>query len=313
MSDPPSSLSLAQLEAQTILTHLLFQLSSPSSKYYPRYGQWIERHPHLPAYLFHTIRPQVWTFLQNRWSLDALKLISGDLRSDSRAIYLNGVLGLDKRVRVYVGQSMSLRQRVAQHLNFRYRRDNPSLHYHALQYSVYNAIAVLAVLPAAVEKPELVMNVLEMWMCLVFRTLPEESLSEWLPSDGTINTARKEGKEGLFGGLNIACPVDQGVKNRTWVDLSKSEDPLVREYLETARKSSGVQSVKKEEEDKPAQHEVVQRKERYKAKAKRYRESDDGGIIVPPWLVFGVVAVVAGFFLLKSNGGPQPSPRPRWR
>ena len=162
------------------------------------------------------------------------------------------------------------------------------------------------------DQPELVMNVLEMWMCLVFRTLPEESLQEWLPRDGTINTARKEGKEGMFGGLNIASPVDQGEKNRTWVDLSKSEDPLVREYLETARKSSGVQLVKKEEE-KPAQREVAQRKEKYKAKAKRYRERDYGDIIVSPWLVFGAVAVVAGFFLLRSNGGPGPKLKPQWR
>jgi hypothetical protein len=250
MFDLPANLSLAQLEAQTILTHLLSQISSPESKYYSRYGKWVERHPCLSDYCFRLTRPQVWTFLQNRWSLDALKLISGDLRYEGRAIYLNGVLGLDKRLRNYIGQSFNLRQRIAQHLNFRYRRDNPSLHYYALQYSIYNAIGVLAVLPMGnatlpgMDAPDLLLNVLEMWMCLVFRSLPEESLREWLPSDDTINPARKEGKEGVVGGLNIALPIDQGEKSRSWVDLGESDDPLIREYMESGRKNSGVQLVK---------------------------------------------------------------------
>jgi hypothetical protein len=314
MSNLPTNLSLAQLEAQTTLTHLLSQISSPESKYYPRYGKWVERHPQLPNYCFRLVRPQVWTFLQNRWSLDALKLISGDLRFEGRAIYLNGVLGLDKRLRTYIGQSMNLRQRIAQHLNFRYRRDNPSLHYHALQYSIYNSIGVLAVLPMGnatlpgMDAPDLLLNVLEMWMCLVFRSLPEESLREWLPSDGTIDPARKEGKEGVVGGLNIALPLDQGEKSRNWVDLSESEDPLVREYLETTRKSSGVQLVKEEEGSARGKEYV---KKEYVKKARKYRQREDTDIRVPRWLVFGAVAAIAGLFLLNSKSGPQP--RPRWR
>jgi hypothetical protein len=316
MFDLPATLSPAQLEAQTILAHMLSQISSPDSKYYPRYGRWVERHPRLSEFCLRTIRPQVWTFLQHRWSLDALKLISGDLRFEGRAIYLNGILGLDKRLRTYVGQSMNLRQRVAQHLNFRYRRDNPSLHYHALQYSIYNAMGVLAVLPSpgmgnatlpGMDVPDLLLNVLEMWMCLIFRSLPESSLQDWLPSDGTINTAQKEAREGVVGGLNIALPLDHGERSRTWVDLSESEDPLVSEYLETTRKNSGVLLVKKEEEDdSPAQ-----RRKAYAGKARRYRERGGRDIHVSPWLVLGAMAVVAGLFLLNSKGGPQP--RPRWR
>jgi hypothetical protein len=311
MFDLPQALSPAHLEAQTILTHILSQISSPDSKYYPKYGTWVERHPNLPDFCLRTIRPQVWTFLQNRWSLDALKLISGDLRFEGRALYLNGVLGLDKRLRIYIGQSNNLRQRVAQHLNFRYRRDNPSLHYHALQYSIYNTIGVLAVLPPpnvnapGMDAPDLLQNVLEMWLCLLFRSLPQESLEEWLPHDGTIKTARKEAREGVVVGLNIALPLDQGEKSRNWVDLSESEDALVREYLETGKKSSGVHLVRKEKEEEDVDTPVMRRKA-YAKKARGYRGERDTEISVSPWLVLGGMAVVAGLFLLSSKGGSQP-------
>jgi hypothetical protein len=219
---------------------------------------------------------------------------------------------------VYIGQSNNLRQRVAQHLNFRYRRDNPSLHYHALQYSIYNTIGVLAVLPPpnanapGMDAPDLLQNVLEMWFCLLFRSLPEQSLEEWLPSDNTINKARKEAREGVVGGLNIALPLDQGEKSRTWVDLSESEDVLVRQYLETSRQSSGVLLVKKEKEDKEEDESPAMRRKAYARKARGYRKGK-AEISVSPWLVLGGMAVVAGLLLLSSKGGPQPRPRPRWR
>ncbi|KAJ4991288.1 hypothetical protein SVAN01_03186 [Stagonosporopsis vannaccii] len=238
MNDLTTQYSPAQIEAQEILRHIIASLSNPASKYYNRYCKWLERHPRLDDFCFRCIRPQVWSYLNGRWSLDALKLIAGDLRADTRAIYLNGILGLDKSVRIYIGQASSLRPRIAQHLNFRYRRDNPSLHYHALQSSIYNAIGVLAVLPSpnmgghalpGMDDPALLLNLLEMWMGLVFRTLPTAMMEEWMPGD--ISPNRKEGKEGVFGGLNIRCPLDQGDIKACWVDLSESDDPLVREYV----------------------------------------------------------------------------------
>ena len=86
MNDLPSQLSPPQLEAQQILQHLLSKLKDPESRYYARYGRWLERHPRLDDFCLRCIRPQVWTYLNGRWSLDALKLIGGDLRSDTRAI-----------------------------------------------------------------------------------------------------------------------------------------------------------------------------------------------------------------------------------
>jgi hypothetical protein len=302
MNDLPSQLSPAQTEAQRILDHLLTKLKDPESKHYHRYGRWIERHPKLNDFCLRTIRPQVWSYLPGRWSLDALKNIGGDLKSDSRAIYLNGILGLDKRVRIYIGQASSLRPRVAQHLNFRYRRDNPSLHYHALQNSIYNAIGTLAVLPSqgmgnhtlpGMDEPALLLNVLEMWMCLVFRSLPAELLCEWIP-DG-VDPARKAGKEGVFGGLNIRSPLDQGDSKAEWIDLSESNDPLVREYV-------GARVVKNEGLN--VEDEVNLRKREYAERARKLNQGRNEVVVTANTLLVFGVGLALGLALMKGFGVP---------
>jgi hypothetical protein len=223
--------------------------------------------------------------------------------TNARSIYLNGILGQDKRVRIYVGQASSLRTRIAQHLNFRYRRDNPSLHYCALQRSVYNAIGVLAVLPSpgmgghalpGMDDPGLLLNVLEMWMGLVFKSLPASMLEEWLP-DGVSKA--KEGKEGVFGGLNIRCPLDQGDSKSEWIDLSESDDPLVREYLSVdAAKASEVQD--------GAQEKVEKRKKEYAEKARKMNQGQrDLGVSANTLIAFSM-GVVLGFALMKGLSGP---------
>lgn len=304
MNDLPSQLSPAQLEAQKILEHLLAKLKDPEQTHYTRYGKWVERHPELPNFIFRSIRPQVWSYLSGRWSLDALKTIGGDLRSDARAIYLNGVLGLDKRVRIYIGQASSLRPRIAQHLNFRYRRDNPSLHYHAIQNSIYNAIGSLAILPSlsmgnhtlpGMDAPDLLSNVMEMWMCLVFRSLPVQVMEEWIPEG--VDKGRKEGKEGVFGGLNIRSPLDQGNSRAEWIDLSDSDDPLVREYM-------GVGTVKNEsmelEEDV-----VAKRKREYAAKTRKLNQTHSEVKVTANTLIVFGVGIALGLALMKGFGAPM--------
>ncbi|KAF2996626.1 hypothetical protein E8E13_002168 [Curvularia kusanoi] len=267
MNDIPADLSPSQKEAQAILRHLLSRLKDPDSKYYAR-----------------------------------LKLIAGDLRADSRAVYLNGILGLDKRVRIYVGQASSLRQRIAQHLNFRYRRDNPSLHYHALQASIYNAIGVLAILPSpnmgghtlpGMDDPGLLLNVLEMWMGLVFRTLPAEMLEDWMPNG--VSPARREGKEGLFGGLNIRSPLDQGESKSDWIDLSDSDDILIREYVNFG--------LGQNEAHTRLHNDTEKRKKDYAEKARKRNQTEKGdGIAANTILAFGM-GVVLGFALVKGFSG----------
>jgi hypothetical protein len=206
-------------------------------------------------------------------------------------------------VRIYVGQATSLRARVAQHLNFRYRRDNPSLHYHALQASIYNAIGVLAVLPSpnmgghalpGMDDPGLLMNVLEMWMGLVFRTLPASVLEGWMPEG--VSPARREGKEGLFGGLNIRSPLDQGDSRSDWVDLSESDDPLVREYA-----GSGIT---KNKEHDSLQNDIEKRKKEYAERARKMNRVGNEGVSVNTIVVFGM-GVVLVFALVKGFSGPM--------
>lgn len=71
MNDIPAELSPSQIEAQGILRHLLSRLKDPDSKYYARYGRWLNRHPRLDDICFRCVRPQVWSYLNGRWSLDA--------------------------------------------------------------------------------------------------------------------------------------------------------------------------------------------------------------------------------------------------
>lgn len=300
MGDSPPKLSAGQIEAQEVLRHLLSRLKDPESKYYARYGEWVERHPRLDDFCLLCIRPQVWTYISGRWSFDALKSIGGNLRSDLRAIYLNGILGLDKHVRVYIGQASSLHQRIAQHLNFRHRRDNPSLHYHAMQSSVYNIIGVLAVLPSpsmgnhtlpGMDDPVLLLNVLEMWMCLVFRSLPNAILEEWVPKG--IDPRRKEGREGVLGGLNITSPLDYRNAKPGFVDLTDSDDSLVREYL-------SVGMAKSEQRKGPMDDEVVKRK--YAVKARRLNHPQRDIIMTGNTLIVFGVGVALGLSLMKIFG-----------
>jgi hypothetical protein len=199
---------------------------------------------------------------------------------------------------------------VAQHLNFRYRRDNGCLHYFALQESVYNVLGAVIVLPGGngggansggpgTDDMALLMNVLEMWMCLVFRSLPMQLLEAWLPpddDDGTVERKRKEGRDGVVGGLNVACPLDQGMKDRVFVDLSEEEDPIVRAYLKEVRR-------KKREEKEKDEGELVRRRE-YVEKARVY-EGRGGDIRVPQWVLYGALAGVLGYVLFSSRGGQK--------
>jgi hypothetical protein len=317
MYDLPAEFTQTQLEAQEILAHLLGRLKEKDSKYYGRYGKWVERHSRLEEFCFSCIRPHIWKYLQGRWSLDALKAVGGDLRYEGRGIYLDGVLGLDRRVRIYVGQAYSIRARIAQHLNFRYRRDNPSLHYHAMQNSIYNAIGLIAQIPSpnmgnhtlpGMDCPDLLMNVLEMWMCLVFRSLPLQTLEEWLPSNGSIRKGRKLGAEGEFGGLNIASPLDQGEKQREWLDLSDSEDPLVRDYLGRGKTDTKVE-VKTEEDA------ITQRKAEYVERAKnlnKHWRTSEPSPSQAVGLVLGITMVVLVGTAIWRGGGYAPRPRGRW-
>lgn len=235
------------MEARQLLSELLAQLQNPDSRHYARYGKWIEKHgaSKLEDQIVSFLRPEVSTYLQlGNGSVNSLKNIGGNLMFEGRAVYLHGILGQDRRSRIYIGQSTSLNARLKQHWNFRYRRDNFSLHYHAVQNSVYDVFAVLAMLPhpsapgvsalPGMDQPDLILNILEMWCCLLFRTLPPQVLSEYgIPPKPAL------GEGSLDVGLNIANPLDHGGRGG-WetVDLSTSDDPLVLDYLKEVERKA---------------------------------------------------------------------------
>lgn len=174
------------------------------------------------------------------------------------------------------------------------------------------------------DAPELLLNLLEMWMALVFRSLPIQILEAWVPDD--VNSSRKEGKEGEFGGLNIAIPLDQGGREREWVDLSECGDPLVLEYLgiidkkpETEQKKQSdvlstnteakkevegdaVGSKKRRNKTDNVEEVFAERRRKYTELAKRRNRRDYGANQVSPVTVVAIgVAVVFGIMLLRNK------------
>lgn len=168
------------------------------------------------------------------------------------------------------------------------------------------------------DDPTLLLNVLEMWMCLVFRSLPEHTLKEWLPDDVLVDKKKLTAKEGVVGGLNVSSPLDQGVemKEREFVDLSEEDDPVVRDYLKEVERKKGDGLVgnnvkeKKTRDTEMDEEERALRKKMYAEKARRYQQRDNA-IVIPQWVFLGAVAVGVGMMLLRSSGGPQA--KGRWR
>jgi hypothetical protein len=158
--------------------------------------------------------------------------VGGDLKSHGRAIYLHIVTLPDDQAYWYIGQAYNLSFRLnAEHRNYRYRRDHPSLHNYAMDRSISDRFIVLATLRQATSRPDLVMNLLEMWCCLLFRSLPADSLEEWIgkPEDGDFDVPS----------LNVALPLDSGddrASKRAIEWLKDARDSLAREYYADVKK-----------------------------------------------------------------------------
>ncbi|KAE8418752.1 hypothetical protein BDV36DRAFT_294798 [Aspergillus pseudocaelatus] len=143
---------------------------------------------------------------------------------------------------LYVGQAAELRERIRTHNDIYRRKRNPSLHYHVWDSSE-DMESVFVTLGTS-EKPtsaktQLLLNLLEMWMALVFQTLTSLHLNEYLPE--SVNR--------LWSGhhLNVALPLwqgfteeDQAVSEAVGGRISFqqhlfSEDPTIRQWAESAR------------------------------------------------------------------------------
>jgi len=110
---------------------------------------------------------------------------------------------------------------------------NQSLHYYALEQSRDDHFITLAYTPSSESNkppgvsPQLLFrNLLEMWCCLMLRTLSKNHLIEFLPPDIEINDRETEH-------LNVRLPLEQGnlFSWPEWRDvLRDSPDPLRRGY-----------------------------------------------------------------------------------
>jgi hypothetical protein len=152
------------------------------------------------------------------------------------------------------------------------------------------------------DDPVLLLNLLEMWMCLIFRTLPPQTLAEWTPSD--VDAKRKLGKEGEFGGLNIASPLEQGTGGWTHVDLSDSQDPLVHDYLDVQGQKTSRLNVRGETMSASEMDPHAATKKAYAEKAQRRNAGprDQVNVSAGTFVALGV-AIVLGFALGRGSVG----------
>ncbi|KAH8691303.1 hypothetical protein BGW36DRAFT_431855 [Talaromyces proteolyticus] len=139
---------------------------------------------------------------------------------------------------LYVGQSIQLIQRLNDHRDPKYRRLNPSLHYFIWDLGLIDPecqmdekFVFLSIVEGDVDR--LLLNLLEMWCCLILQTFTKNALLAYLPQ-GTV---------GPRGGmhLNVALPIYQSTRGDAVVDtlhgdLHHSNDPFVQQYYSSLRK-----------------------------------------------------------------------------
>ncbi|KAB8213450.1 hypothetical protein BDV33DRAFT_196915 [Aspergillus novoparasiticus] len=139
---------------------------------------------------------------------------------------------------LYIGQGAELRERIRTHNDIYRRKRNPSLHYHVWD-SAEDMESIFVTLGTS-EKPtsvktQLLLNLLEMWMALVFQTLTSLHLDEYLPD--SVNR--------LWSGhhLNVALPLWQGFTDEDQAQHLFSEDPTIRQWAESARDAQYYQNL----------------------------------------------------------------------
>ncbi|KAE9974380.1 hypothetical protein EG328_003895 [Venturia inaequalis] len=229
----PPPIDFDRATPRDVLQRVLGLISSPSSRHYERYGEYATKDMEgLSALLMSCLRPEVASLVEshNTSSVTQVASLGGDLQYRGRAIYLHMVTLPNGENWYYIGQSWNLYHRIYnQHRNFRYRRDHISFHNYIVDRSTKDTFVVLATLTKPVEKSDLVLNVLETWCCLLFRSLPKATLEEWL------GTGLEEG----IPSLNIALPLDTGdeMASKTAFELLKgSGEVLAREYYWDVKK-----------------------------------------------------------------------------
>ncbi|CAG8934789.1 unnamed protein product [Penicillium salamii] len=180
-----------------------------------------------------------------------LRSIGGDIKASAAGIYLHIIWYPNdpQTFWLYVGQARHLGNRISDHNDRVYRRKHPSLHYHVWdsQEEMCSEFVILAIFQNAANERNLsryeqcLLNLLEMWMACLFRTLTAKDLDTYLPPSVDRSTAGRH--------LNVVPPIWQRFHDEDsparkdifdragFEELLRSADPAVRLWARHATAS----------------------------------------------------------------------------
>lgn len=150
---------------------------------------------------------------------------------------------------LYIGQARNLVSRISDHNDRLYRRKHPSLHYHVWdsQEDMCSEFVLLAIFKKEAEEQNMsryeqcLLNLVEMWMACLFRTLTAKDLDTYLPSYVDRSTAGRH--------LNVVPPMWQRFHDEdsparkemfdraAFEELLRSTDPAIRLWARHATAS----------------------------------------------------------------------------
>lgn len=139
---------------------------------------------------------------------------------------------------LYIGQSTQMKERLRCHQDPNYRRKNPTLHYYVWdlglmdkEYEIEDKFVFLSTFQKEVDS--LLLNLLEMWCCLILQTITKNALLAYIP----------KGMVAPYAGmhLNVALPIHQSLQGDAVFDTLHgdpyhSNDPLVQRYYSSLRR-----------------------------------------------------------------------------
>ncbi|KAI6909008.1 hypothetical protein KC318_g5402 [Hortaea werneckii] len=213
LNDDRTETAPVYVPADELLERVLVHIEHDTNRGYEAF---LKKHGklHVKQTLLNSVRSSAMAETSSdRWSLDKLWRIGGDLSSLESAVYMDVVrrkqisAGDDDFFRLYIGQADKLKSRINEHE--RKMHLEKTLHHRVANDSRHKRrFVVLLELPPAIEDLDKWLNVAEMWKAVEYQTLPRSTLSNPLNQNH-----------------------GQWAKREVW-KLKESTDPLVREHYE---------------------------------------------------------------------------------
>ncbi|XTI89807.1 hypothetical protein V2W45_1241595 [Cenococcum geophilum] len=201
------------------------------------YGSFLHRSRDSGLDFLSLLRPEALRVLSSgNYSRDNLLLIGGN--TPKVGIYLHIIwLKSDSSIYfLYVGQSIEMPTRLDHHRDPEYRARNPSLHYFVWdrgdENKMYEVEEEFVFLSAIDRVDPLLLNLLEMWCCLMLQTLTKNALAKYLPANMVAPYAGTH--------LNIAIPLHQApycvMVDTQDPSMYHTSDPMVAQYYTSLRR-----------------------------------------------------------------------------